>query len=182
MKTVENQIEKDSIIWIYRNRRVDICTVISIYPDIPLAHIFNLEVNRIWTVDFKDVIRVGGYISDTYREYSKMKDEIVKIAGSRTKGFTKKELQDIFNRLSLRLNWNRFYYKISKYDLGLYFDKGAWHYDDSSYYRKYVTLIHTSNETYFGMAMGALSHFIKDNRELIKEIFPLEDFKIAEKE
>lgn len=110
-----------------------------------------------------------------------MKDEIVRIAGSRTKGFTKKELQDIFNKLSLKLNWNHFYYKISKYDLGLYFDKDAWHYDDSSYYRDYIKLIHTSDETYFGMAMGGLSYFIKNNRELIKEVFPLEDFKIAEK-
>jgi len=105
-----------------------------------------------------------------------MKDEITKLSGSRTKGFTKKQLKEIFKKFNLNLDWNRFYYKISKYDLGFYFDKGAWYYDDPYFYKSYIELIHKTDNDYFGMAMGGVSWFVRSNRTLVKQVFPLEDF------
>jgi len=105
-----------------------------------------------------------------------MKDEIVKIAGSRTKGFTKKQLKEIFKKFNLDSDWNRLYYRISRYDIGLYFDSGKWHYDDAYFYKSYIGLIHKTDKDYFGMAIGGASEFVRSNRDLVREVFPLKDF------
>lgn len=73
--TVENQIQENSIIWIYKNRTVDVCKVSSI--DGYIAHVLNLEENSMWSVDFKDIIRVGSYVSDKYREYNTKRKDLI---------------------------------------------------------------------------------------------------------
>lgn len=73
--TVENQIQENSIIWIYKNRAVDVCKVSSI--DGHIVHVLNLEENSMWSVEFKDIIRVGSYVSDKYREYNTKRKDLI---------------------------------------------------------------------------------------------------------
>lgn len=92
-----------------------------------------------------------------------IKNELIKIAGSRIRGFTKKQLEEIFNRFNLDLDWKIIYSNMRKYQPYLFFKKSAWYYNKPDNYRNYLE--------------GFESEFIRNNKELIKEVFPLEDFK-----
>lgn len=75
--TVENQIQENSIIWIYKNRTVDVCKVSLIDGDAQMAHVLNLEEDSMWLVHFDYIIRVENYMSDKYREYNRKRRHLI---------------------------------------------------------------------------------------------------------
>jgi len=74
IKTVEDCMKKDAIIWFTNQKKVSVGIVKEVYAGKKQAYVFNYSEWTYWMIDYDRVIRVNNsYWSDEYREHDKPK-------------------------------------------------------------------------------------------------------------